>query len=194
MRYFVDKAPVAVRADGEVTVAYVQGLDDSLVGLQGFLDRYVGVLSALPTVRVLWVVTPGAPIRRAVALVTAWRHRVESHRSRWATQLRDDLYAYCMCRHRLESGRSTNPDSDRRIVRERQRRVVGPRFPDVYEAFRASGMAAIEACLTAGPRLDVEHVPFTTTVLPYRYGLFGTAFAPASPSRHGAPIGEENRR
>jgi hypothetical protein len=194
VRYFVDKAPIAVRADGEVTVAYVQGLDDSLVGLQGFLDRYVGVLSAVPKARVLWVVPHGAPIMRAIALVTAWRHRVESHRSRRATQLRDDLYAYCVCRHRLESGRSTNPDSDRRLVRERQRRVVGPRFPDVYEAFRASGMAAIEASVSAEHRLDVAHVRFSTSVLPYRYGLFGTAFVPASPSRHDAPIGEENRQ
>jgi hypothetical protein len=99
-----------------------------------------------------------------------------------------------VCRHRLESGRSTNPDSDRRLVRERQRRVVGPRFPDVYEAFRASGMAAIEASVSAEHRLDVAHVRFSTSVLPYRYGLFGTAFVPASPSRHDAPIGEENRQ
>ena len=111
-----------------------------------------------------------------------------------ASQLRDDLYAYCVCRQRLETGQSTNPDSDRRIVRERQIRVVGPRFPDVYDAFRASGMAAIEACVSADRPLNVAHVRYSMAVLPHPYGLFGSAFEPASSPHHDAPIGEENGR
>jgi hypothetical protein len=110
------------------------------------------------------------------------------------SELRDDLYAYCVCRQRLETGQSTNPDSDRRITRERQIRVVGPRFPDVYDAFGASGMAAIEACVSADRHLNVAHVRYSMAVLPHPYGLFGSAFEPASEPRHGAPIGEENGR
>ena len=126
--------------------------------------------------------------------MTGWRDRIESRRSMQVSQLRDDLYAYCVCRHRLETGQTTNPDSDRRIVRERQIRVVGPRFPDVYDQFRGSGMAAIEACLSAERSLNVAHVRCSMSVLPHPYGLFGSAFEPASPPRHGAPIGEENGR
>jgi hypothetical protein len=194
VRYFVDKAPMSVRPDGEVAFAYVQGLDQSLVGLHGFLDRYAGVLSALPKARVVWVVTRGVPFDRADAVMTGWRDRIESRRSMRASQLRDDLYAYCVCRHRLEAGHSTNPDSDRRIVRERQIRVVGPRFPDVYDQFRGSGMAAIEGCLAAERDLNVAHVRYSMSVLPHPYGLFGSAFEPAPPPRPGAPIGEENGR
>jgi hypothetical protein len=95
---------------------------------------------------------------------------------------------------RLETGQSTNPDSDRRVVRERQIRVVGPRFPDVYDAFRASGIAAIEACVSADRHLNVAHVRYSMAVLPHPYGLFGSAFEPTSPPRHDAPIGEENGR
>ena len=116
VRYFVDKAPMSVRPDGEVAFAYVQGLDHSLVGLRGFLDRYVGVLSVLPKARVVWVVARGVPFDRFEAVMTGWRDRVEARRSRWVSELRDDLYAYCVCRQRLETGQSTNPDSDRRIV------------------------------------------------------------------------------
>jgi hypothetical protein len=191
VRYFIDKVPISVRADGEVAFAYVQGLDDSLVGLQAFLDRYVGVLSVLAKARVVWVVTRGVPFDRFEAVMTGWRDRVESRRSMRASQLRDDLYAYCVCRQRLETGQSTNPDGDRRIVRERHRRVVGPRFPDVYDEFRASGMAAIEACLSADRHLNVAHVRYSMLVLSQPYGLFGSAFEPALSLRHGAPIGEE---
>jgi hypothetical protein len=185
---------MSVRADGEVAFAYIQGLDHSLVGLQGFLDRNVGVLSVLPKARVVWVVSRGVPFDRFEAVMTGWRDRVEARRSRWVSELRDDLYAYCVCRQRLETGQSTNSDSDRRITRERQIRVVGPRFPDVYDAFRASGMAAIEACLSADRYLNVAHVRYSMAVLPHPYGLFGSAFEPASQPRHGGPIDEENGR
>ncbi len=194
VRYFVDKAPMSVRPDGEVAFAYIQGLDQSLVGLHGFLDRYVGVLSVLPKARVVWVVARGVPFDRFEAVMTGWRDRVEARRSRWVSELRDDLYAYCVGRQRLETGQSTNPDGDRRIVRERQIRVVGPRFPDVHDAFRASGIAAIEACVSGDRSLNVAHVRYSMAVLPHRYGLFGSAFEPASSLRHGAPIGEENGR
>ena len=35
---------------------------------------------------------------------------------------------------------------------------------------------------------------FSMAVLPHPYGLFGSAFEPASEPRHGAPIDEENGR
>jgi len=106
----------------------------------------------------------------------------------------DGECACCVCRDGLATGRSTNPDSDRRAVRERQIRVVAPRFADVYDQFRGSGMAAIEACLSVERYLSVAHVRYSMSVLPRPYGLFGSAFEPASSPRRGAPIGEENGR
>jgi hypothetical protein len=64
----------------------------------------------------------------------------------------------------------------------------------VNDAFRGSGMAAIEACLSAERCLNVAHVRYSMSVLPHPYGLFGSAFEPASSPRRDAPIGEENGR
>ena len=188
VRYFLDKAPMFVGPqDGTVSIAYVQGLDTTLTGLQTFLDTYARLLSALS--RACFVLCAPDPwvCDRGEQVMAAWRRSAPARQAAAAVRLREQLTAYCVSRHRLDTKSGFASNADRRIVRQRHGLVAAPRFEGLYERWRAYGASAIDHQLSLEVPVDLSRVHVTSHVFPYRYELFGTVLEPVCLRCHRNP-------
>lgn len=188
VRYFVDKAPMFVSpGDGTVSVAYVQGLDTTFTRLQTFLDAYARLLSALPRACVVLCWPDGWARKRAEQIFDSWRRSAPARSAAAATRLREQVTAYCVSRHRLDTKSGFASNADRRIVRQRHGLVAVPRFEGLYERWRAFGPSVVDHEFSLEAPVDVSHVRFWSHVFPFRYEVFGTVLEPACPRCHRRP-------
>jgi hypothetical protein len=164
LRYFTDKLPIGVSADGRTHLFLYLVNRTAPVDFRAFLHRHVELLRALPAWEVR-LLTPQHLVKAAPAFVAAARQEL-------AMPLRldavDELGWFFKQQRSVEEG--STPDDCTRFTRA-QRRFHAPRFRTLYRLWKKDGSPLLHG--TASPVLEDALARgrgrVTTALLAHRY-------------------------
>jgi len=175
-RYFVEKFPLSVQdsdASRVVTVTYVDAGDYTMDSFETFLERYSGLLRALPRVRLVHVSDSKHHVDAARARFMSWRQAGATLIVPRDDSAVDQFLSLFPLRRQIETGDLT-PVSIAQLQQFRRERarletIEGQRL---YRLWMESGEVAVRDALRQmqGDGLDGE-IEFATCCLPYDYGF-----------------------
>ncbi len=177
-RYFVDKVPIWVSADGNCVVfAYVRTPIEGVSGLRTWLATCAPLLARLPDACLILVTTSEEEAAESVGVATTVLRATTVNTPQSVEEQRACVERYFDARRQLELGdfRQATPEDLARL------RVMRARFPDtvydpLYRAYLSWGPTALYTLPPVPTARRLTHVTVTREVIPVRYELFGTQY------------------
>ncbi len=175
-RYFVEKFPLAVFANGSIGLTYIDAGEYAVDGLDTFLKRYTPLILSVPDVRLTYVADTDRNFARATRCFDGWRKAADD----LLGIPRDPAVIARMLRHfadlhLIETNQLAKFPAERfPEFRSDRKRFQNRECMALYEVWQAGGDDAVRTQIAHATQTSaLRRVDFATYRLPHDYSALG---------------------